>query len=244
MFTMRTSRCIGRSQALRRGACATMSAALVASLAQGIALADTSVSPVKGHHIRSSTPMPRVVPKKLKHLEGKVKRRSGRRLARLAALDPSGRVDSLAYCQYNQGLLQMTSSGGLVQQPGYWQASTSHPYRVIPTISGSQWIAFHITSLATDGSVPAQTHWYWGHATNPAGYFEQFYSSDIGGWYFQDATTGQRVKRVDLGLYPRAGYGVRFRMDVAWYTNGVVSRTSLVNVPWTTTTNSLAFCGI
>jgi hypothetical protein len=219
MFTMRTSRCIGRSQALRRGACATMSAALVASLAQGIALADTSVSPVKGHHIRSSTP-------------------------RLAALDPSGRVDSLAYCQYNQGLLQMTSSGGLVQQPGYWQASTSHPYRVIPTISGSQWIAFHITSLATDGSVPAQTHWYWGHATNPAGYFEQFYSSDIGGWYFQDATTGQRVKRVDLGLYPRAGYGVRFRMDVAWYTNGVVSRTSLVNVPWTTTTNSLAFCGI
>jgi len=117
--------------------------------------------------------------------------------------------------------------------------STKH--RIIPTIAGNQLIAFRINTLA-NGGLLQQTHWYWATATSPAGYFADYYSSDVGAWQFQDATTGQHLKRVDVGpLQPNRGWGIRFTMDVAWYTNGVVTRQTSLGVPWTTG-NVGAYC--
>lgn len=240
MFSTRTS--LNMHSRRRRIACAVASVALLGCTAQATAHAGTMVRrPVTDNHVRPDRPAPRVVPRKQRE---RFKRTDTRRrgLRTLAALDPSGRVDSQAFCRYVPGLLQMTPTGGFVNQPGYWQASTAHPYRVMPTVTGNQLVAFRITALSPNGSVPARTHWYWATATNPAGFFVQYYSNDIGGWYFQDATTGARLKRVDLGFYQGTGAGVRFTMDVAWYTNGALSRTTAINVPWDTSSNALSYC--
>jgi hypothetical protein len=155
--------------------------------------------------------------------------------AQLQYMDPSGRVDSLAYCTYTGGLQQMTPGGGITETPRVYHASTGNPYRVIPTIAGEQLIAFRINVVSNSGYYLDRSHWYWAVATNPAGYFKEYYSYDAGMSYmFVDSTTGAIAKRVDTNWTPSAGAGVRFTMDVAWYTNGNVSRQTSLGIPWTT----------
>jgi hypothetical protein len=162
--------------------------------------------------------------------------------AKAAYLDSTRSVDSLAYCTNSGPLQQMTTSGGIISVPQKSSASTGNPYRVIPQYSGSQWVAFRIKTLANTGAALETTHWYWGLATSPAGYFADRYSSTVGAYLFQDATTGQLLSRVDVGPWlPNFGYGVRFTMDVAWYTGNTITKQISFGIPWTTG-NVGAFC--
>jgi hypothetical protein len=212
----------------RRIAVALACSVTAAGAFAGSAAAAVQSAPV-AHPDASSLRAPAAAPARVARLL-KLRGAGHRALARASYLDPTGMVDTTAYCNSSGGLQQMNPDGSISTAPTTWHATTGEPSRVLPTINGYQAVAVRLNVVGSNGSYLARGHWFFA-SVDSVGYFREFWSGSMR-YSFVDATTGQLWSHLEANSTPASGTGVRFTVDVAWYVNNAVARMQSVAVPY------------
>jgi hypothetical protein len=174
----------------------------------------------------SLTRHPSPVPPAPRHGRG---RHHAKARAHLAALDPTGQVDAVAYCTQNAY--------------GAWSLGAAQPWTVAPTVRGNQSIAFRFNVYRSDGASLGSTDW-WEGEVDGTGLFHPWARGGNYLYYkFMNMRTNELYDSVGYTLYPPHGLGYRETITVFWYVNGAWSRSLTVAPAWSITgANPYSYC--
>lgn len=156
-------------------------------------------------------------------------RQRGHTLARIAALDPSGQVDAVAYCTQDA--------------TGAWSFGAAQPWSVRPTVTGNQSIAFRFNIYRNDGASLGSTDWWQGEVDGTQLLHAWARGRDYLYYKFMNMRTGELYNSVGYTLYPPHGVGYRETITVYWWVNGSWSRSITFAPAWSIRgANPLAYC--